>query len=157
MFFRENERKARRKKVERRKCLKNILKRHKLRKLRESLTHWSQWTRAKIKRRRVVQAKVQSLQTICGDHLNSPQFTSEEEEEEEEDEAEEEEEEGEKDRSQTVLNRFISIVNQVIENTRKEGIVQEMLEKQKEREVIENCSFQFLADEESSLYRFLSS
>ena len=153
MFFRENERKARRKKVERRKCLKNILKRHKLRKLRESLTHWSQWTRAKIKRRRVVQAKVQSIQTICGDHLNSPRFTSEDEEEEEEEEGEE----GKKDRSQTVLNRFISIVNQVIYNTRKEEIVQEMLEKQKEREVIENCSFQFLADEESSLYRFPSS
>ena len=58
------QRKERRKKRERKKHLRNILKRHNIRKTRASLTHWHQWTRAKIKKKKVFQAKVQSVQII---------------------------------------------------------------------------------------------
>ena len=89
---------------------------------------------------------------MCGGHLQSPVYTSQEEEEDGE-ESEEEQEEEEANRKESAIARFKSIVKQMIMKTRKEDIVQELLEKQKEKEIIEKCSFQFLSDDESCLYR----
>ena len=103
--------------------------------------------------------KIQSVQVICGGHLNFPEYGSqgsqEQEEQKNEEEAEEEEveEEEEANKNESAIARFKCIVNLLIEKTRKEVIVQELLEKQKEKEVIETCSFQFLSDDESFLYR----
>jgi len=132
--------------------LRNILQRHNIRRIRASLSHWHQWTRAKIKKRKIVQAKIQSVQMMCGGHLQSPVYTSQEEEEDGE-QSEEEQEEEEANRKESAIARFKSIVKQMILKTRKEHVVQELLEKQKEKEVIEKCSFQFLSDDESCLYR----
>ena len=134
--------------------MRNILKRHNIRRTRASLTHWHQWTRAKVKKKKVLQAKVQSIQIICGGHLKSPVYSSQEEEDEQTEEKEnDKEEEEEENKKESAIVRFKSVVNQLIEKTRKEEIVHELLEKQKEKEVIEKCSFQFLSDEESVLYR----
>ena len=148
-YYRVNQRKERREKIDRKKCLKNILKKHKTRKLRETLYHWHRRTQNKIKQRELLGAK---LQTICGPNFNSPDFSSQEEEEEEEEE-EDEVETYEDNMKPSPLLRFKSTVNQVMKNIRNEEILQEMLEKQKERE---NCTHQFLADDESSLYRLAS-
>ena len=159
VFHRVKQRKVRREKTERKKYLKNILKRHKIRRTRASLSHWCQWTRAKIKKRKVIQAKIKSVQMMCGGHLKTPEYSSQEEEEEQneekehDEEEEEEEEEEESNKKESMLERFRCVVKQLIEKTRKEKVVQELLEKQKEKEVIEKCSFQFLSDEESCLYR----
>ena len=155
LFCRENQRREGREKREKKKYLKNILRRHKIRRTRASLSHWHQWTRAKITRRKVVQAKIQSVQVICGGHLQPPQYNSQEEEGEQK---EEEEKKKEVNKKESAIARFKCVVNLLIKNTRKEVIVQELLEKQKEKEVIEKCSFQFLSDDESFLYRkFLDS
>ena len=94
--------------------------------------------------------KIQSVQAICEGHLNYPEYGSQEQEQHQN---EEEEEEEAANKNESAIARFKCIVNLLIENTRKEVIVQELLEKQKEKEVIETCSFQFLCDDESFLYR----
>ena len=148
--IRVNQRKERREKIERKKCLKTILKKNKIRKLRETFNHWHGRTQNKIKQREFLHSK---LQTICGSNFDSPEFSSQDEEEEEEMEEEEEGETCEDSMRPSPLLRFKSLVNQVITNIRNEEILQEMMEKQKERE---NCTHQFLADDESSLYRSAS-
>ena len=116
--------------------------------MRVLLSRWYQWAAEKRKKRNVRQAKVQSIQHICGKHLNSPQLSQDEHNDDDDENKEEEVEE--ETETQSLLTRFKCIVNEVIENTRKEKIVLEMIEKQKERE---NCTFQFLSDDESVLYR----
>ena len=158
LFCREKQRKARREKREKKKCLRNILRRHKTRRTRGWLSHWHRWAGAKRKKRKVVQVKIQSVQMMCGGHLQPPEYGSQQQEEKEEQKEEKQEQKGEKGEEEVTKNgsamaRFKCIVSQLIQKRRKEKIIQELFEKQKEKGGIETCSFQFLCDDESFLYR----